>query len=139
MSQDTKIYRAGVIPYIIEENGSISMLFMKPSSPKYGGDDWQIGKGKIDPGETAKEAALREGNEELGLFSGNVSHIHDLGNFLGRTQIFLAKIKDKNMFGDPHFETKEVEWLTLHEFLNTGRDIHKPVVKAAHRWISETS
>ena len=39
------------------------------------------------------------------------------------------------MFGDPHFETKEVHWMTLKEFEEKGRDLHVPVVKAAHRRI----
>jgi 8-oxo-dGTP diphosphatase len=33
--------------------------------PKY--DDWSFPKGKLDPGETWKEAALREVEEEIGL------------------------------------------------------------------------
>jgi len=33
--------------------------------PKY--DDWSLPKGKVDPGETVEEAALREVEEETGL------------------------------------------------------------------------
>ncbi len=127
-----KVFRAGVIPFI-RENDEIYMLFMKPSSPKYGGDVFQVAKGKFEDGESAEEAALREGGEELGLFKGNISELKLVGEFLGRITVFAAHVKDKGMFGDPHFETGETKWMTLDEFLADGRDLHKPVVKAAHR------
>ena len=129
-----KIYRAGVIPYTIED-GEIHMLFMKPSDTKYGGNGFQIAKGKYEEGETAVEAAYREAGEELGLFGPNVDESTELGTFMGRTTIFIAKIKDKGMFGDPHFETAEVKWMTPEEFQREGRDLHRPVVKSAVRKI----
>ena len=131
-----KIDRSGVIPYIIE-NGEIKMLFMMPSDPKFGGEQFQIAKGKHEEGDTAIEAGLREASEELGLFIGNISEAYDLGTFLGRTTIHVVKIKDKNLFGDPHFETKEVRWMSPDEFQTEGRDLHKPVIKAAVRLIKQ--
>jgi len=131
-----KINRGGVIPYYVEE-GEIKMLFMKPSDPKFGGKDFQIAKGKQEDGESDEEAAFREAGEELGLFKGNVVDKHDLGNFLGRTRIYVAEIEDPNMFGDPDFETGEVKWMTPEQFNATGRDLHRPIVKAAKRWIVE--
>lgn len=131
-----KINRAGVIPYIIEDN-QIKMMFMRPSSPKYGGDLFQIAKGKQEEGEADLQTALREASEELGLFEGNVVETHDLGTFLGRTKIYVAKIKDKNLFGDPHFETDSVVWMTNEEFQISGRELHKPVISAATRLIIE--
>ncbi len=138
MKQDKKIlYRAGVIPYL-HKDGELRMLFMRPSDPKYGGDVFQIAKGKIDPGETPLEAAMREGKEELGLFSGNVKRTTSLGGMmLGRTFFFVAEIENEDLFGDPHFETKETKWMTEREFMSVGRDLHKAVVKAAIRIIKE--
>ena len=130
------IYRAGVIPYFIEE-GEIKMLFMKPSKKKFGGAEFQIAKGKREEGEDDEETAFREAREELGLFSGNVSLRTDLGNFLGRTRVYLAKIEDPEMFGDPCSETGEVKWMTPKEFNKKGRSIHRPVVKAAVRKIKK--
>jgi len=131
-----KIYRAGVIPYYIKD-GEIRMMFMKPSDPKFGGKCFQIAKGKQENGESDKETAFREAGEELGLFKGNVVHKHDLGNFLGRTRVYLAEVKDPEMFGDPDNETGAVKWMTPDEFTNSGRDLHRPIVKAAKRWISK--
>lgn len=137
MTNKKKIYRAGIIPFIVEED-EIKMLFMKPSDPTYGGSSWQIGKGKVEDGESSKDAAMREAKEELGFFSGNVDgEIVELGTFLGRTTVFVAQIKDKGMFGEPHFETKETKWMTAEEFQQSGRDLHKPVVKAAIRKIEK--
>ena len=130
-----KIYRAGLIPYVIDNN-EISMMFMKPSEKKFGGDSFQISKGKVDEGETAKEAANREAKEELGLFSPNIEgDVRHLGKFLGRTDVYVAKIKEKNMFGDYTYETGDVKWMTPDDFQKEGRDIHKPVIRAATRFI----
>lgn len=133
-----QIHRAGIIPYIIKDS-ELHMLFMKPSDPKYGGDVFQIAKGKLEEGETAEQAALREGNEELGLFSGNIEgEVESLGDWLGRTTFFIAKIKDEKMFGEPHFETGETKWMTPEQFTSIGRGLHKSIVKAAVRKIIKT-
>lgn len=131
-----KVNRAGVIPYIIENN-KIKMMFMLPSDPKYGTNFFQIAKGKQEKDETLEEAALREAGEEIGLFEGNIKELYDLGTFMGRTSIYIAKIKDKKLFGDPSFETAEVKWMTAEEFDEIGRKLHKPIVKAAHRLIQD--
>ena len=129
-----KIYRAGVIPYL-QDGDDILMMFMKPAKKEYGGDSYQIAKGKQEDGEDIKDTALCEAKEELGLFTGNVVKLDNIGEWLGRTTVFIAQIKDKEMFGDPHFETGSVKWLTLEQFMDEGRDLHKPIVKAAYRKI----
>lgn len=129
-----KINRGGLIPFI-QKDDEVYMLFMKPSKAKFGGDVFQIAKGKQEEGEDIKTTAVREATEELGLFTGNVSHLENIGVWLGRTTMFIAQIEDEHMFGDPHFETKETKWMTLDEFNRQGRGLHKPVVKAAHRKI----
>lgn len=132
--------RAGIIPYYYDDGrDALLMMFMKPSNPKYGGGEFQIAKGRVDRGEDEKEAAFREGGEELGLFRGNVTRVLDLGTFLGYTRVYLVKIKDPKMFGDPHFETGATKWMTPHEFISTGRGIHKPVIKAAIRRLKRRS
>ncbi len=131
-----KIHRSGVLPYYFKDD-EIKILFMKPSDPKYGGNKFQMAKGKREEGETSEEAGLREGKEELGLFKGNIEDIYDLGEFLGRTQVYVCKITDPDMFGEPHFETGETKWMTPEEFQSDGRDLHKPVVRAAVRYIEK--
>lgn len=135
MNYDKKlVYRAGTIPYIVED-GEIKMMFMRPSNAEYGGDLFQLAKGKVEDGETNQEAALREAREELGLFIGNVTLTEELGTFMGRTAVYVARVKEKDMFGEPSFETQNVAWLSEAEFLEIGRDLHKPIVQAAVRLI----
>lgn len=130
----TLVYRAGTIPYIVED-GEIKMMFMRPSNTEYGGDSFQCAKGRVEDGESTESAALREAKEELGLFFGNVSLIKEIGTFLGRTTVYIAKVKDKTLFGEPSFETEEVAWMTLQEFLIAGRELHRPMVQECHREI----
>ena len=130
-----KIYRAGLIPYYIK-NDEIFMLFMMPSDAKFGGREFQIAKGKVEPGESNEAAAIRESGEELGFTMLNADgNVTSLGNFLGRTAMFLCKIKRKDMFSDTDKETAKTKWMTEHEFSKVGRDLHKPVIKAAIRKI----
>ena len=123
-----KVYRAGIIPFFVE-NSEVYMLFMKPSDPKYGGEQFQIAKGKREDDETDESAALREGFEELGLLNENITELINTGTHLGRTTIFLARIKNKENFTNYHFETAETKWLTYREFKAVGRNIHLPVIK----------
>jgi len=139
MQQDGKVYRAGLIPYIIEDD-QIKMMFMKPAPEvaEWSTDNFQIAKGKIENGEDTMAAAIREAHEELGLFRGNIVITEEVGIFMGRTTVFVSKVKDKNMFGLPSDETSETGWLTEEEFLDIGRDLHKPVVQAAVRQIKKS-
>jgi 8-oxo-dGTP pyrophosphatase MutT (NUDIX family) len=124
-----KIFRAGIIPFYVDQSTAY-MLFMRPSDPKYGGVYFQIAKGKREDGETDLQAALREGFEELGLLSENIEEIIETGTYLGRTTIFLARIKNKENFTNFHFETEETRWLTVEEFKDYGRNLHLPVIKS---------
>ena len=135
MTKD-KVTRAGAIPYRIV-NGVVTMMFMLPSDPMYGGDRFQIAKGKMDPGETIQQTAIREASEELGLFTSNIVSTHLVGEFLGRTTVYIVKIDDPNLFGVPSFETGDVAWLTMKEFNDVGRELHRPVVQAAFDLINK--
>lgn len=133
-----KVYRAGLIPYYKNGSNEIEMMFMMPDDPhsRWGGEVYQIAKGKVDEGEQPEETAVREAQEELGLFRPNIDgKLNLLGRFLGRTDVYVARIKDKNMFGDTCFETKSTTWMTKEEFLKEGRELHRPIIKAAFRLI----
>jgi len=128
------VYRAGMIPYIIEDN-QIKMMFMIPSNSEFGGPLPQIAKGKVEYDEDYKTAAIREAKEELGLFVGNVVLVEEVGLFMGRTTVFVSKIKDVDMFGLPEDETESTQWLTMEQFMEQGRSLHQPVVQSAYRKI----
>ncbi|MGH8964667.1 MAG: NUDIX hydrolase, partial [Actinomycetes bacterium] len=50
---------------VVSRKGGNGREVLLVHRPKY--DDWSFPKGKLDPGETFAEAALREVEEEVGL------------------------------------------------------------------------
>jgi len=56
---------------------------------------------------------------------------------MGRTTVFVSKIKNKDMFGEPSFETGAVKWMTPEQFQEEGRILHRPVVQASVRKIKQ--
>lgn len=138
-----KIFRAGMIVYSVEDDytsllKSCRMMFMLPSNTTYSGNYFQIPKGRIEDGETAKECALREAKEEVGLFIGNIiSGPHEVGVFMGRTTIFVCKVRPDALFGEPSDETSDTRWMTLDEFEDEGRPLHVPVIQAVYRFIEK--
>jgi 8-oxo-dGTP diphosphatase len=82
--------------------------------PRY--DDWTFTKGKLEPGETWDEAALREVEEETGLRCELVEEV-------GRTHYDVrGQPKEVRYFSmtstdEPHAqnEVDEVRWLTFEE------------------------
>lgn len=132
-----KTNRAGLVPYVIED-GEIWMLFMKPNEEiaQWSGDYFQIAKGKVEDDETFEQCAIREAQEELGLFRGNIVAVEEVGIFMGRTTMFIAKMRDKDMFGLPaDDETSDTMWMTEEMFLQQGRPLHHHVVGACVRAI----
>jgi 8-oxo-dGTP diphosphatase len=57
------VLAAGGVVWRRDDDGEVEVLLVH--RPKY--DDWTLPKGKLDAGETAEEAALREVEEETGL------------------------------------------------------------------------
>lgn len=124
--------RAGLVPFYKTNDGKIFMMFMKPSDPKYGGDVFQIAKGRLDDGENPLEAAVREAGEELGLKEANIKWIKKCGVFLNTHHIYVAEVDsmDDSDYNKPHFETGEVSWLEPDAFFSVGRKLHIPLVKS---------
>lgn len=140
MSKKYKGYRAGIIPYFVDEDSTILYMFMKPSDPEYGGSDWQIAKGRFDDGEDdALVVAVREGREELGLVEGNIveDHIDYVGEFR-KMFVYTCRVLDMDHFDQFHYETGDVCWLSNDEYQAFGRDIHKDIVQATHDLVTQS-
>jgi len=93
---------------------------------------YQLAKGRIENGENSEQAAIREGGEETGLKEDNIIQILHVGTFLGRTEVYIAKIKDKNDFAPHDYETESTKWFTIDEFRKDGRSLHLDLVEKSH-------
>lgn len=120
--------RAGVYPVYTDEEGQTFVHMMIPSDPKFGGLLPQMGKGGIDEGESAAEAAMREGYEELGLLANNVARMTLLTTSIrtGKKEkynltVFVAEVKDPDNFDPAGWESKWAGWVELEEAIKTSR------------------
>lgn len=138
--------RAGVIPYMYCEDSKIRYLMMVSSDPKFGGPRPMISKGKIEPMEGTLEAAIREGEEELGLRRRNIREgtIRDLADervvlHSGAYDLtlFSCEIIDRYDFGKWCDETDYILWMTLDEFKENGRKDHVKYVELLEAKIYE--
>ena len=120
--------RAGVYPVYTDETGQTYVYMMVPSDPAYGGSKPQMGKGGVDKGETHEQAALREGHEELGLRSDNISKVYHLHKETIRgldafytLSVFVAEVIDKDNF-DPHgYEASWTGWVEIEDAIQVSR------------------
>jgi 8-oxo-dGTP diphosphatase len=107
--------------------------------PKY--DDWTLPKGKLDPGESFEEAALREVEEETGLRCKPLSelpHVSYLDRKARRKLVRYWLMEPLEGKFEPHGEVDELRWVTpaeADEQLTYPHDkqlVHKALRR--HRW-----
>jgi predicted NUDIX family NTP pyrophosphohydrolase len=139
-----QVWRAGGIPYTIDESGIVNMLFMVPATTEFNKANPdlklpQIAKGRVERFEQPLPAAIRECAEELGLVEGNIEATIEGGVVLGRTHIYAFKVVDAapTAFTEFSSETESVVWMTYDQFMMEGRELHKPVVDMLHSKILE--
>ena len=105
-----EVRAAGAV--LVNEAGEVALVYR----PKY--DDWTLPKGKLEPGETEEEAAVREVEEETG-------YVGDLEDELGSVSYTDRHGRPKVVRywrmritgGDfrPNREVSELRWLSLDE------------------------
>lgn len=110
-----KTYSAGSV--VVSDQGNVLVV-------NQNGNSWSLPKGHIDPGETAREAAIRETEEESGITG--LEFIKDLGSY----ERFRIGV-------DGNEETSELKHITM--FLYRAKEVephptdpHNPEA----RWVS---
>jgi predicted NUDIX family NTP pyrophosphohydrolase len=136
-------WRAGGIPFTIcPDTGEVRMLFMVPANTHYNQEVPelkmpQIAKGRIEQFELPDTAAIRECAEELGLVDGSILSTIDGGVVLGRTYIYAFEVASNAPFTSFSAETESTIWLNYDQFMEVGRELHKPVVNMLYEKIIE--
>jgi 8-oxo-dGTP diphosphatase len=95
--------------------------------PRY--SDWSLPKGKLDPGETWEEAAVREVEEEAGVRARTVRELPDVTyEHRGRpkrVRYWLMELAEEPGPFEPNDEVDEVRWVApaeAFELLSYERD-----------------
>ncbi|MEA2362140.1 MAG: 8-oxo-dGTP diphosphatase [Thermoleophilaceae bacterium] len=116
---------------VVMRDGRVALVHR----PRY--DDWTLPKGKLDPGESYEQAALREVREETGLRARLVRELPSTDySVRGRPKVvryWLMDVESDPGF-EPNSEVDEVRWLSPRDaaaLLTYDRD--KEVLEAAVR------
>jgi 8-oxo-dGTP pyrophosphatase MutT (NUDIX family) len=126
--------RAGLIPYLRDEQGIMQFLMMVSSNAKFGGPRPMLSKGKIEEGESTLEAALREAEEELGLLRENLldqpvlvaEERVVLRSGAYHLTVYAAPIRDRWNFGKWCDETEYTTWSFARKVGRTTSSTWKP-------------
>jgi 8-oxo-dGTP diphosphatase len=99
---------------VVVRDGRIAVVHR----PRY--DDWSLPKGKLDPGETWEQAALREIEEETGLRCRLEQELETTHYHVGarpKTVRWWRMTVDEDLGNDPDEEVDGLRWATPEEAL----------------------
>ena len=98
---------------VVRHDGRVAVVHR----PRY--DDWALPKGKLDPGESFEEAAVREVEEEIGVTGtlGDELEPTEYTDHKGRSKIVRYWLLDVDEVAEfaPNDEVDEVRWLPADE------------------------
>lgn len=134
----------GVIVILKEKQNKFLMLEREETK-----NDWTFAKGHAEEGETPKETAMRELEEETGIKEIEILDlplIHEEYEIVSHSEkrlkindYFIGFVKDK----DVKIEKKEIQsykWVTFEEALNSFQhESRKQVLKEAQKYIQNES
>lgn len=136
-----KICSAGVIVYRINES-VIEYLLLH-----YLGGHWDFPKGKMEPGETKQETALRELHEETGIITTLDSHFEESFNYIFRDRDRIVTEKTVYFFLSQvgldqkvklSFEHQLYSWLDFDQAMyRLTYDNAKKVLEKAQEYIEQ--
>ena len=123
LKQSKKWTSAGGVVYK-EEEEQIQICLVKPTNG-FGGHKWTLPKGKVDPGESIKQAALREVREEAGVIGSIESYLGEYEGSSSITHFFIMSVVEDNLGTD--FETEEVRFVSVDKAMKmftSSRDLN---------------
>lgn len=123
--------KAGIVPFLADGRG----LFAVPADGVEG-EKPAIAKGRLDGEEKPKQAAIREGEEELGLRRSNMAAEPFLGwsgeltgaDATYKLDVYAVLVKDAEAFGETDHETTRTLWLTRQDFKAKGRKSQQEIM-----------
>lgn len=123
-----------------------SRLLLRKPTGHFGGYVWTFPKGRIDPGESAEEAALRETREETGYRARIIAQLP--GRFVGSTTVtrFFVGIPEGEPGVFDRAETSALRWATPDEaaqllsetVIEEGRERDLAILRAFAAWLPQT-
>jgi 8-oxo-dGTP diphosphatase len=110
---DRGMYEVEAAGCVVRHEGRIAVIHR----PRY--DDWSLPKGKLDPGESFEDAAVREVEEEIGVRGtlGTELEPATYTDHRGRSKIVRYWVMDVDAVPEfaPNDEVDEVRWLAPDE------------------------
>ena len=99
---------------VVVRDGQVALVHR----PRY--DDWTLPKGKLDPGESFEEAAVREVQEETGVRARLVRELpatsYKVGGRPKIVRYWLMDVEHEGPF-EPNDETDQLRWVAPDEAL----------------------
>ena len=121
--------------YVRNEKGELLVFYRRGS--------WDMPKGKIDPGETPEQAAVREVQEETGLvhlklgdFLAHTYHTYELKGkrILKKTWWYFMETPDLQLVPQTEEDIEEIRWVEPRAWLGSGVEVYpniREVMEAA--------
>ena len=111
-----EVKASGGVVWRRADDGSLELVVVH--RPRY--DDWSLPKGKLDPGESWEEAALREVDEEVGLRCRLGEELPPVGyrDNKGRAKVvryWLMEPEDDGAPFTPNAEVDEMRWVDVED------------------------
>jgi 8-oxo-dGTP diphosphatase len=118
---DPEVLAAGGV--VVRDDGRVAVIHR----PRY--DDWSLPKGKLDPGESFEDGAVREVLEETGVRGRIVSELEPTSYVDRKGRDKLVRWYRMELEGDPvafapNDEVDELRWVTPDEALALLRYDH---------------